>query len=107
MFTTCRERTQASDFNAALIDHLQYLRRQKEAARMKAEYAAVATDGAQNGGSSNGGGSGTVGGPARDLALKPGETIKVALRTSRVRSAEVLGVPDVPFLHDACSTGGA
>ena len=71
-----RERGQASDFNAALDEHLQYLRRQKEAARMKAEYAAAASVLGTGGGSSNR--------PARDLALKPGETIKVALPGSRV-----------------------
>lgn len=74
----CRERGQASDFNAALDDHLQYLRRQKDAARMKAEYDAGASASDAEAGSSNGG-------PSRDLALKPGETIKVALPGSRVR----------------------
>lgn len=74
-----RERNQASDFNAALDDHLQYLRRKKEAARMKAEYAAAAAadkNGSGGGGSDSGG---NLSGPSWDLALKPGETIKVAL----------------------------
>ena len=73
----CRERGQASDFNAALDDHLQYLRRQKDAARMKAEYDAGASASDAEAGSSSGG-------PSGDLALKPGETIKVALPGSRV-----------------------
>ena len=78
----CRERGQASDFNAALDDHLQYLRRQKEAARMKAEYDAGASASDAEAGSSSGG-------PSGDLALKPGETIKVALPGSRVSLWEV------------------
>jgi Protein of unknown function (DUF1681) len=77
----CRERGQASDFNAALDDHLQYLRRQKDAARMKAEYDAGALASTTEAGSSSGG-------PSQDLALKPGETIKVALPGSRVRQPQ-------------------
>ena len=62
----CRERTQASDFNAALHDHAQYLQRQKQAEERRAAYEAEAETSP----------SGAV---SQDLSLKPGETIRVRL----------------------------
>ena len=77
---TCRERTQASDFNAALHDHQQYLRRQKEAEERRAAY--------EGGPEASTAGSFT---PQQDLALKPGETI-------RLRLAGKVGLLLVPWL---------
>lgn len=55
---------------------------------MQAEYNAAAAGGGSENGDSGGGsdGGGNLSGPARDLALKPGQTIKVALPT-RVSSS--------------------
>ncbi len=92
-----RERNQASDFNAALDDHLQYLRKKREVVRMKEEYAAAAAA-ADNADAGSGGGGGGVPGPARDMALRPGQTIKVALPT-RVRQH-----PDRSYI---CTAGSA
>ena len=61
-----RERTQASDFNAALHDHGQYLQRQKQAEERRAAYEAVAE-------------ASPSGAVSQDLSLKPGETIRIRL----------------------------
>lgn len=81
-----RERTDASDFNAALDDHLQYLRRKKSADAMRRRYSQARLARA-NGESSDDGRSSDRGNDCEegdvhstmDLALKPGETITVAL----------------------------
>ena len=62
----CRERTQASDFNAALHDHAQYLQRQKQAEERRAAYEAEAE-------------ASPSGAVSQNLSLKPGETIRIKL----------------------------
>lgn len=64
----CRERTEASDFNAALYEHTQYLRRKKEAQERREAYESTNDDGEATAGSSQ-----------SDLSLKPGETITLKL----------------------------
>ena len=64
----CRERTQASDFNAALYEHTQYLRRKKEALEMRAVYESSAESA-----------EGAAGASQSDFSLKPGETITLKL----------------------------
>ena len=65
----CRERTQASDFNAALHEHTQYLRRKKEAQENRQAYESTADDGESGASSSS----------QSELSLKPGETITLKL----------------------------
>lgn len=65
----CRERTQASDFNAALHEHTQYLRRKKEAQENREAYESTANDGESGASSSS----------QSELSLKPGETITLKL----------------------------
>lgn len=81
-----RDRSDASDFNAALDDHLQHLRRKKAADAMRQQYyqaRQARVERRSSGGGScsdDGGGCGLGEVPyASDLALKPGETINVAL----------------------------
>lgn len=65
---TCRERTEASDFNAALYEHTQYLRRKKEALEMREVYESTADESGASASTSQ-----------SDLSLKPGETITLKL----------------------------
>ena len=64
----CRERTEASNFNEALYEHTQYLRRKKEAQERREAYESTNDDGDTVAGSSQ-----------LDLSLKPGETITLKL----------------------------
>jgi len=64
----CRERTEASDFNAALYEHTQYLRRKKEALEMREAYESTADETGSSASSSQSG-----------FSLKPGETITLKL----------------------------
>lgn len=63
-----RERTEASDFNAALDEHRQYLRRKKEAEASKAQYEASEE-------------------ASRDYRLKEGEKIHIKIKKSPNASA--------------------
>ena len=63
----CRERSHATDFNAALSDHMGYLRRQLEARQMQEAFRA-AQDGQQGPNL-----------PTLDFSLKPGETVSLKL----------------------------
>ena len=71
----CRERTDASDFNAALYEHTQYLRRKKEASEMREAYTASVEDS-----------NGTASTSQTDMSLKPGETITLKLARARLCS---------------------
>ena len=64
-----RERTEASDFNAALYEHTQYLRRKKEAQQRRQAYESTADDNELGASSSS----------QSELSLKPGETITLKL----------------------------
>ena len=63
-----RERTEASNFNAALSEHVQYLRRKKEAIERRQAYESTADDSEAAGASTQ-----------SELSLKPGETITLKL----------------------------
>ncbi|KAK9805274.1 hypothetical protein WJX72_010397 [[Myrmecia] bisecta] len=63
-----RERTQASDFNAALHEHLQYLRRKREAEEMREAFTAPDSES-----------DGVATSSLKDLSLKAGETITLRL----------------------------
>ena len=78
-----REREQASNFNTALYEHTQYLRRKKEAAEMRQAYESSASSDADDAASTT---------PQQDLSLKPGQTLK--LKLSNVRSFTMS-----PLLH--------
>ena len=80
-----KERTQASDFNAALHEHAQYMRRKKEAQENRQAYESTADDGESGGSSSS----------QSELSLKPGETI--TLKLGKVSHAA--------NLHYACRQG--
>ena len=71
IFVLYRERTQASDFNAALYEHTQYLRRKKEAQERRQAYESAAGDNELGASSSSSSQS--------ELSLKPGETIILKL----------------------------
>jgi Protein of unknown function (DUF1681) len=73
VFPRSRERPQASDFNAALHEHVQYLRRKREAEAMRQNYSG---DGGEESGQAH-----------VNYSLKPGETIHLNLKP--VRSAEL------------------
>eukprot|EP00884_Botryococcus_braunii_P019700 jgi/Botrbrau1/6413/Bobra.49_1s0029.1 len=62
-----RERTQASDFNAALYEHTQRVRRARDAEDLRQRYEAAAGEGDQPPGS------------LQDYSLRPGETITLSL----------------------------
>ena len=64
----CRERTEASDFNAALYEHTQYLRRKKEALEMREAYESTADEAGSLASSSQ-----------SSFSLKPGATITLKL----------------------------
>lgn len=70
-----RTREQASDFNAALADHLQTLRRAQEAQRMREEYEAAALERRTADPSSSQ--------SVSDLSLKPGQTMILQLKPVR------------------------
>lgn len=76
-----RERMQASDFNAALHEHLRYLQRMRLAVEQRAAYAAAeqrrSTEGASISDHSD------VQYPKTDFALKPGETITLKMGKDR------------------------
>lgn len=74
----CRERSEASDFNAALFEHAQYLRRKKAAAEMREAYTANAE-----------GGNGVASTSQTDMSLKPGETITLKLAKVRYTSLQL------------------
>jgi hypothetical protein len=65
--TMRRDRSHATDFTAALSDHMGYLRRQQEARQMQEAYRA-AQDGQQGPNL-----------PTLDFSLKPGETVSLKL----------------------------
>ena len=64
-----RARTEASDFNAALYEHAQYLRRKKEAQERRQAYESTAGHDELGASSSS----------QSELSLKPGETITLKL----------------------------
>lgn len=68
-----RERTEASDFNAALHEHTQYLRRKKEALQMRETYNSTADEPGSSDSDSQ-----------SELSLKPGETITLKLAKSQL-----------------------
>ncbi|KAK9838777.1 hypothetical protein WJX74_003226 [Apatococcus lobatus] len=70
-----REREQASNFNTALYEHSQYLRRKKEAAEMRQAYESAASSDADDAAPSL---------PVQDLSLKPGQTLKLKLSNSKL-----------------------
>lgn len=72
-FFASRAREQASDFNAALADHLQALRRAKEAERMRQQYEAAAKERTAGSTSSSSQSS-------SQFSLKPGETLTINLK---------------------------
>ena len=63
----CRERSHATDFTAALSDHIGYLRRQEEARQMQEAFQAAQAG--QQGPNL----------PTLDFRLKPGETVSLQL----------------------------
>ena len=69
-----REREQASNFNTALYEHTQYLRRKKEAQEMRQAYESAASGDAEDAAAGS-----TA--PQQDLSLKPGQTLKLKLST--------------------------
>lgn len=73
-----RERTEASDFNAALYEHTQYLRRKKEALEMRAAYESSAESA-----------EGAASTSQSDFSLKPGETITLKLAKAKLTSTHV------------------
>lgn len=75
-----RERTEASDFNAALYEHTQYLRRKKQAAEMHEAYTARAD--AQDGSAET---------SQTDMGLKPGETITLKLAKTQLSGGSSTG----------------
>ena len=82
-----RERTEASDFNAALSEHTQYLRRRKEAHQRRQAYESTA-GGDELGASSS---------SQSELSLKPGETItlKLAKVSHAFQPVWILSVPQL------------
>lgn len=68
-----RERTEASNFNAALSEHTQYLRRKKEATERRQAYEST-TDDSEAARAS----------PQSELSLKPGETITLKLAKTQL-----------------------
>ncbi|KAL0055203.1 hypothetical protein WJX82_008776 [Trebouxia sp. C0006] len=68
-----RERTEASDFNAALYEHTQYLRRKKEALEMREAYESTADEAGSLASSSQ-----------SSFSLKPGETITLKLAKTQL-----------------------
>ena len=72
-----RERMQASDFNAALHEHLRYLQRLRQAAERSAAYEAAALRRSTSG--AGGAEEEPPGLPQTDFALKPGETITLKM----------------------------
>ncbi|DBA88742.1 TPA: hypothetical protein ACH3X1_004162 [Trebouxia sp. C0004] len=68
-----RERTEASDFNAALYEHTQYLRRKKEALEMREAYESTADETGSSASLSQ-----------SSFSLKPGETITLKLAKTQL-----------------------
>ena len=81
----CRERTEASDFNAALYEHTQYLRRTKEALEMREAYESTADETGSSPSSSQSG-----------FSLKPGETITLKLAKVLACSTYKTTLEDIP-----------
>ena len=71
-----RERLQASDFNAALDDHRQFLRRKAEADQIRRDREAAA-DAA---GASAGGSAAGTAAPEKSYSLEPGQTLHISLK---------------------------
>ena len=92
----CREREQASNFNTALYEHGQYLRRKKEAAEMRQAYESPASSSAEDAAPAF---------PRQDLSLKPGQTLK--LKLSNVSLGFYIGtgffLPDLVALPMSCA----
>lgn len=84
-----RERTEASDFNAALYEHTQYLRRTKEALEMREAYESTADETGSSVSSSQSG-----------FSLKPGETITLKLAKTQL-SPPASGSQPLPRLGSA------
>jgi len=63
-------REQASDFNAAISEHLQFVRRAREAEQMQQEFRARQSEGGQSPSESS---------AHSELSLKPGETISLKI----------------------------
>ena len=76
-----RERLQASDFNAALDDHRQFLRRKAEADQIRrGREAAADAAGASAGGSAAG-----TAAPEKRYSLEPGQTLHISLKKTEGR----------------------
>ncbi len=73
----CRAREQASDFNAALSDYLQGVRRTQEAQRLRKEYESLALERKA---------AAADEAPLPDLALVPGQTMTLRIKAVRSHS---------------------
>ncbi|PSC68868.1 Adaptin ear-binding coat-associated 2 [Micractinium conductrix] len=71
-----RERNEASDFNAALYEFLQYIKRKRTAEAMRAAYEERAQSAAPACSSGDGGGAAA---PQADYSIKEGETLKLSI----------------------------
>ena len=83
-----RNREEASDFNAALVEHAQYTERKHAAAAMHEAYATARREAAADGSSDGAASDGSTGPPHphADLALKPGETVTLQLNAQAPRT---------------------
>jgi len=76
-----RERPQASDFNAALDDHRQFLRRKSEAEQIRLErQRALEAAGAS--------GASVAAAPEKSYSLKPGQTLHISLKKAPGKEGE-------------------
>ena len=71
-----RERLQASDFNAALDDHRQFLRRKAEAEQIRQDREAAA----EAAGASAGGSAAGAAATEKSYSLEPGQTLHISLK---------------------------
>ncbi len=83
----CREREQASNFNTALYEHTQYLRRKAEAFEMRQAYESADANVADT----------EFALPRQDLSLKPGQTLKLKLSNVRatMKQTQPAAVPSL------------